>query len=85
LAFPDHEELPTGCGKFSLFFCVTSPVSFQLWFPKIKLRLRKPTVWAPFVTMPKATMNKNSFLAGGKNNIRIAWDRPQVKSVTIPH
>ena len=42
-------------------------------------------VWATLMTMPKTTVNENRLFAGSKNYIRIAWDRPQVKSVTIAH
>ncbi len=72
LTFPNYDYAPTQPSQRSLSFPIPCNVLIELCLPKFASGSWRSGLCASLVSVPKATMNKNCNLAGGKNNIRLS-------------
>jgi len=70
LTFPDYQHPPTMFLKFGSFKLIAPLGSPELLFPELKIRFRSGGATTTRMAMPKTTVNKNSRLVLGQNNVR---------------
>jgi len=85
LAFPDNECFPTEFRNKPKADCVAFFVLFQLWNPVALIRFWNPCDPASGirVLMPKASVNKNDFLAARKDDVWVTRETFAVEAVSV--
>jgi hypothetical protein len=72
LAFPNRQNRPAFSFQICVMLGVPFPITGDFPFPILPVRFRNPCAAPAIVSMPKATMDKNNFSMGGKNQIRFS-------------
>jgi hypothetical protein len=69
LAFPDNDYLPTEVLESLLLTHIPLDIAVDLLFPELGVVLWPDKVFAAFMLMPEATVDKNASSVFGKNNV----------------
>ena len=69
MAFPHCDAMPAHCGKLVLLIYVASAVAFYLGSPELRVALGNRIVFAAFMPMPKATIDKDDCTIFAQDNI----------------
>jgi hypothetical protein len=69
LAFPNDQGLPTECPQREHVGPIPCPVCLKFGLPKIEPSLGHASQFAALVAVPKATVNKDDFVAARKHNV----------------
>jgi len=83
LAFPDHQDAPTGSFQPATIRLIPFLVSIELGAPVRHAACRHRSTVSAAVTVPEAPVNEDDLTATGKHEIRGARKRTDVESVSI--
>ena len=81
LALPYRDAVPTHLCQLPLLFAVALHVSIYLLPPKIGVGLRKLKIFASFVAVPKATIDKDAGAVLPQHQVGMTWEARVVETV----
>ena len=81
LALPYRDAVPTHLCQLPLLFAVALHVSIYLLPPKIGVGLRKLKIFASFVAVPKAAVDKNAGAVLPQHQVGMTWEARVVETV----
>lgn len=84
VTFPHRDAVPAHCGKLLQLFLVASAVTLYLSCPVLCVALRYNEVFAAFVPMPKAAINKDDCAEFAEDNVRMPRQTWVVQPIAIP-
>ena len=85
LAFPNRQNRPAVPFQVCVMLTVPFPVAGDFPFPILPVRFRNSGAAPAIVSMPKATMDKNNFSPGGKNQIRLSGQIFPMQPIAVAH
>ena len=84
LALPHCDAVPSHCGKLVLLFLVAGAVALYLGSLEFRVALRYDEVFAAFMPMPKATIDKDDCAVFAQHDVGMTRQTRVVQPIAIP-
>ena len=82
LAFPNSHHMPPHPCQLMLHLNISLLIAHNLLTPKLHMSLRRAILVTILMTMPKATIHKDTRTILAKHNVRRAWQSAIVHTIT---